>query len=244
MLSIVVLALNEEKLLRATLDTIHQSQKEAGGIAIEIIIVNDGSIDRTPEVIRQLESEYSWVRSIHHDSNLGIGKSFLDAVEVARFPYVTVFCGDNDTTVFTMTSLFRSAGKADLVLSYVMNTEERSFLRNLISRIFGFIYTITFNIHVQYVHGGPIYRVEDLRKLALKSDRYSLFVEINVKLLRSGVTYLEVPAVMNPEAKKTSSALRMKNLVEVLKSYLRLILEVYVFERERYSKRSKRILDF
>jgi hypothetical protein len=75
----------------------------------------------------------------------------------------------------------------------------------------------------------------------LRARRYSLHGEINAKLLRQPITFVEIDGYMNPSVVK-SSALSLKNIIEVVRSYLRLCLEIFVAHPEKYSSKATRVL--
>ena len=59
MISFLVTAYNEEKYIKATVDTIYKSVKNVEFIEkFEIIIVNDGSDDLTEKNIQELKSDF------------------------------------------------------------------------------------------------------------------------------------------------------------------------------------------
>ena len=58
MISVTIPCLNEEKNLERTVNTVFQAAEEAGNFSLDIIIVNDGSTDRTAEVIASLQAEH------------------------------------------------------------------------------------------------------------------------------------------------------------------------------------------
>lgn len=241
MISVVVPALNEEKKLYSAVCNIIQASQDGQKIPIEVIIINDGSTDQTDQVIRKLEKEFPFVRSIHHKENLGIGKSFLEAVDLAKYEKITIFPGDDYSHPYLIRQLLSHANVADFVISYTMNTEYRRLRRHVLSSIFCFLYMITFNCHLKYMNGSPVYRVSQLKKLKLRARRYSIFAEINIKLLRMGVSFYEVDGYMNSDSHK-SSALRLGNVVEAVSTFIKLILDVYFFKKELFSKKPNRIL--
>src|SRR3989344_780338 len=69
----------------------------------EIIIVEDGSPDRTGEVADSLSSQYPEVRVIHHPKNMGYGAALRDGFLNAKYQYVMYTDGDfqYDVTEFT-----------------------------------------------------------------------------------------------------------------------------------------------
>jgi glycosyltransferase involved in cell wall biosynthesis len=240
MLSVVIPALNEEQYLEATVLNVVDSAQRTGVKQLDIIVINDGSTDGTADVIRKLESRFPFVRSIHHPRNQGIGQSFIDALTIAKYDRITFFSGDNNAHRSTIDALFANFDKADVVISYFINTEARGRFRNLLSTVFSTIHVTFFDLHVKYINGNAVYPTELLRETQLNARGYSIYAEINVKLLRRGVTFLEVAGYSNPEATK-SQAVRAKNLMNVMRSFLFLLYEVRVRDKTLYLKNPTRI---
>ena len=69
--SIVIPCYNEEKTLRHTVARVQEIADET--LELEILIVDDCSADKSLEIARQLEKEFSEVRSLHHEINQGKG---------------------------------------------------------------------------------------------------------------------------------------------------------------------------
>ncbi len=89
--SIVIPAFNEENAIAATVDTIRSALKESPYAGAEIIVVNDGSSDRTAEIAQNLGITY--VRNPH---NVGYGRSLKRGIAAAQ--YDTILITDADQT--------------------------------------------------------------------------------------------------------------------------------------------------
>lgn len=87
-LTIVVPVFNEELTIRAVLNSL-RFQPVPGDV--EIIVVDDGSTDQTPEVICDLPH----VR-IRHEKNLGKGAAILTGIERATGTHLLVFDADSE----------------------------------------------------------------------------------------------------------------------------------------------------
>ena len=61
-----------------------------------------------------------------------------------------------------------------------------------------------------------------------------------MKMLRRGVTFLEIPGEMNKSATK-SQAIKLKNFVEVIGTFFRLIWQVHFSQKEAYLRPARRI---
>lgn len=88
MLSVVIPALNEEAAIGATVREVRHVLQEAG-IVHEIIVVDDGSQDRTGEIAS--EAGASVLRHVH---NLGYGRSLKDGIAVAEYPAIAIADAD------------------------------------------------------------------------------------------------------------------------------------------------------
>ncbi len=240
MITIMVPALNEEARLLPTVTNIVKNAQAVGLETYDIVIVNDGSTDKTEEVVTLLKDRFPGVRSIHHPRNLGIGASFVEVIRIAKYDRILIIGGDNNVTGYLIQKLLRNYDRADLVGSYFMNSECRGHFRQLLSMVYCMIYVATFDIHLKYINGNTVYSVAQLKKLQLNSKRYSISAEVNTKLLRQGITFFEVGGYAHPEASK-SSAIRLANIVEVVRTYLRLVYEVYISDRVKYGKRAQRV---
>lgn len=241
MISIAVPAFNEEKKLAEAIDTILEGARAAGDPPLEIIIVDDGSTDGTAGVILKLERRLPFVRSIRHPRNMGFGASFKDAIGAARHEKICLFAGDNVTTAYTVMNLLRHRDRADVVVAYSVNTEVRSVLRSSLSTIFNLAYCVVFGVHMKYLQGAPCFPVARLKELNLRTDGPGLLAEINVKLLRSGATFMEIDGYYNP-GRQINSAISLHSLMRTLGGFLSLAYEIHIGDRARYRRAPRRVI--
>ena len=236
--SLFVPAYNEEKYLSNTVEMCLEALKLCSIQTFEIIIVNDGSRDKTGDIINELAVRYPFVVPLHNDKNRGFGNAFKRALEVAQYDRFFVVTGDNELDVPLLKELMTNMYKADLILVYFLNREIRGRKRNLLSTLFNTIYMITYSIFVQYVNGGAIYNTEKLKKVQLISNRFSIIMEASIKSLLSGCSYYEVSGYMQ-RGLEGSTSLSFKNLVEVVLTYLRLFYTIKI--RREFSSTPRRI---
>ena len=240
MLTILVPALNEETALADTVRTVHRIASEVLPDQPEFLIVNDGSTDRTGEIADALAAEISGVRVIHHPKNMGVGYCFREALHAAKGERFTGFAGDNNVAPRLIRELLSNANKADVVISYIVNTEERGSFRHVVSTLFSMTYVLFFGIHLKYINGNTVWPTHLLRDCDIRAQGYSIMAETNVKMLRRGVTFMEIPGEMNKSATK-SQAIKLKNLFEVIGTFFRLVWQVHFSQKETYSRPARRI---
>lgn len=240
MITVMVPALNEERLLGDTVRDIVTAARQAGGVKLDIIIVNDGSVDRTAEVADGLTREHSCVRVVHNEKNIGIGESFKKVLQLARYPKFLIVAGDNDMPQALMVEVFRNAARADLVLAFFLNRETRGRWRNAISMLFQMIYMLTFNVYVMYITGPCLYPTEMLKTFRVRSKRFSIPVELTLKCLLSGCSYHEIGGKKNAIAEDGGS-LKLGNLWEVVVTYFMLIVELKFTQKKFFNKPPVRV---
>ena len=243
MITVMVAALNEEARLEGTIINLVKSAKQAGSVLLDIVVVDDGSTDRTPQVIKRLEKRYPFVRSIHHAKNMGIGTGLREVITIAKYSKFMLIPGDNLVAPSLIKKLFVNRNKAELVISYQLNKEIRTVLRNILSDLYGLIYMATFNVWIQYLNSVCIYPTRKLQKIDIKSSRFSICAEMTIKLLRLGCTFYELPGVYMKVGLPGSTSISFKNLIEIFSTYLRMIYEIKIVNNHMYKYCPKRVDD-
>jgi glycosyltransferase involved in cell wall biosynthesis len=89
LISIVIPAYNEEEAIGEDLDLIRATMG-ASGYDYEVLVVDDGSTDRTAEIVRQRP----WVRMIQHPHNRGVGAARTTGVKAAQGDVIVMTDGD------------------------------------------------------------------------------------------------------------------------------------------------------
>jgi glycosyltransferase involved in cell wall biosynthesis len=89
--SIVVPCYNEEAAIAIVIQRIQDAMAKAAGFLYEIIVVDDGSQDRTAEVAAGRA-----VRLVRHPKNLGYGKAIVSGIDVAQYDLIAII--DSDET--------------------------------------------------------------------------------------------------------------------------------------------------
>ena len=90
-ISVVIPAYNEEMTILETINEINEICNEGLLASYEIIIINDGSTDKTPEILNQTN-----ITVINHPHNIGYGRSLKDGIRSAK--YDTIVITDADGT--------------------------------------------------------------------------------------------------------------------------------------------------
>jgi glycosyltransferase involved in cell wall biosynthesis len=240
-LTVAIPALNEEHNIAATVQSVLDASATVPDLQVEILVIDDGSTDRTAEVTEKLALTHPTLRLLKNPVNMGLGSSIRRAIKEATSEKFILIPGDNDIPLTMLKMLFGNAYAADMVISYFLNNECRGRKRYLLSSLFKLIYTSTFDLYLMYVNGPAVYPLSKLRELTLASTRFSIVVEINVLLLRQGATFVELPSYRQVGLEGSTSA-SLRSFLETVRVYLKVFADVFFRERERYSKRPIRVI--
>ncbi|HUI07373.1 MAG TPA: glycosyltransferase family 2 protein [Verrucomicrobiae bacterium] len=215
--SFVVTALNEEGNINATVDSI-RSAIQGRLDDYEMILVNDGSTDRTGEVMEKLAASADRIQVVHNPKNLGFGGAFKSGAVRARKEYVVRICGDNAVPAEGIGVVLDRIGQADLVIPYIANPQFRSWGRRLGSRTFTKIINTCFGLSVHYYNHCVVFPRDLLNSITIVTNGFAYQAEAVVKLLKAGCSYVEVGVNDLPRFQGESTALKPKNVLNVVRA--------------------------
>jgi glycosyltransferase involved in cell wall biosynthesis len=116
-LSVVFPAFNEEANIRGVVEDAHRTVPKLAPI-FEIIVVNDGSKDRTGEICDRLVEELSNVRVVHHPRNRGYGAALKSGIMLARYDLIFFTDADGQFDLTEVAALVEQADAYDIVAGY------------------------------------------------------------------------------------------------------------------------------
>jgi len=241
-ITICIPAYNEESNILTTIQTVERAAKLAKVTAYNILILNDGSTDKTEEIVKAVARKNSKIILENNERNSGIGFTIKKLIQLATGDKICFVPGDDILSLHTLHNYFTNMHKADIIFVYFINKEERSAFRIFLSLMFNLICTFMFNAHVNYINGSGIYNASLLKKIDIRSHGYFISAEMNLKLLLQGATFYEVGGYIKSNVTK-SNAIKVRNLIDVMYCFLRLFFEVKFFSRGEYSRRPKRIIE-
>jgi glycosyltransferase involved in cell wall biosynthesis len=122
-LSIVIPSYNEEASIAATVQRVSTAAR-AIGIPHEILAVNDGSHDRTGDVVRGLLPAIPELRLVEHFPNRGYGGALRAGFDAARHDWIAFLPGDNQFDPSELGLLMARGDRADIVSGFRANRQD------------------------------------------------------------------------------------------------------------------------
>jgi glycosyltransferase involved in cell wall biosynthesis len=191
-LSVVMPCFNEA-------DTVREVVKEvlASDLVGELVIVDDGSTDATPDVLAELDDDR--VRVLVHGVNQGKGAALRTGFDAASLPYVLVQDADLEYDPGEYRKLLQPAldGRADVVYGsrFIGGSEHRVlyFWHSVGNRFLTLLSNMTTNLNLTDMETCyKLFRREVLERIVIEEDRFGVEPELTAKVARLGCRVYEV----------------------------------------------------
>jgi len=236
-LCVIVPGLNEEAAVRGAVEELVAALRSAA-VEWEIIVVNDGSTDRTGEIAEELARREPRIRVIHHERPMGVGYSFLEGIGAASTSVLTWGPADGENDPAELLKYLPLIEHVDIVIPFVINKGVRPLLRRVLSALYLSIIYMTFRTRFNYTNGNIIYRRKVFDAIHPRSTGFLVHAECLVRAIRAGFTFAEVPVVLKRRVEGDSKAILFKSFVGVVRAYLALRWSLYLGRERRRGAQS------
>ncbi len=220
-ISLVLPAHNEEPNIRAVVEEAAQVLTTAFS-DYEIVVVNDGSKDRTLQIAQQLASENPHVKVVNHPVNRGYGAALTSGFNAATGDYIMFMDSDRQFDINDVHRLTPFVPEYDSVAGYRIKRNDPAH-RLLNARIFGFAVMLLFDIHVRDIDCAfKIFHADVLRGINLGSPGALINTEILAKAKARGCTLTQVGVNHYPRLEGEQSGASVKVVFRAFWEMLRL----------------------
>jgi len=220
---IVLPCFNEERNIKPL---IHSIDEVVGPhIPYKIIAVNDGSYDRTCEVLKDLSADYP-VEILDHTNNMGLGAALRTGLLAAAEEsfdedLIIVMDSDNTHNPKHVLDMLIAAVNADVVVGsrYVKGGMQLNVPshRAILSKTINVLARKLFQLPLKDATSGfRCFRADLLKRLhnafrnnIIESDGFAASLELLLKAVRSGGVVIEVPILLDYGRKGGASKMRL-----------------------------------
>ncbi len=217
-LSVVLPAFNEEVLLAGTVRSL-AGTLAALGVSHEIILVDDGSRDRTGAIADELARTLPAL-SVCHQENQGLGGALRTGIARARGQYVLTWPADVPVERDDLAPFVDRLGAADVLVGVRSRRAGYNPLMQLNSWIYPRLVALLFGLRLRDVNWIHLYRTDYIRRVTLTQRGIPMLVEALVRLRDLGATFLEVPSEMKARTAGVASASRLRIMGRTLRGLI------------------------
>ena len=209
-LTVIIPVYNEER-------TIEQVVRAVAAVAMdkEIVVVDDASVDRTPEILRGLEAE-GLIRAFRQVPNQGKGAAVRRGIAEARGEICVIQDADLEYQPGDFPELIRPIVEygADAVYGSRFLGPHRVFLywHYAANRLLTWIANVLYDTMLTDMETGyKAVRTGVLREMGLRSSTFDIEPEITAKLFKRKRKVFEVPITYNGRTYAEGKKIRAKD---------------------------------
>ena len=196
-ISVVVPAFNEEKNLRTSINVIHSYLTEVVDTNFEILIIENGSTDKTAEIAIELDKEFTHVRAFSL-KKASLGDAYRYGIHKASCDMITAYPVDLAFSLDFIGKAFELLDKYPIIFGVRFHQKseiDRPFIRILISKLHTSLVNLLFHTHYNDVDCLKAYRGNLGKKLVKFTSASGPFIEVELTYLieKLGIKFREIP---------------------------------------------------
>lgn len=225
--SITIPAFNEEKTIeQVTLNALLSISKLAKDY--EILLINDGSNDKTGKIIDSLKRKYKdKIRVINHAKNLGFSGAMKSCYENANGDYIFLGPADGQFDYSQIELFLEKIPESDIVVAFRVKNEE-SIRRKVNSFFFHLVAKVLFGIPLKEFSSCILYSktVRNSIKINAASNSCLFLPELMYKAMEKKFKFAQVPINFYKRKGGVAKGSHIKMILETLSEMLRFWFEI------------------
>jgi glycosyltransferase involved in cell wall biosynthesis len=224
-LSIIIPAYNESRTIRKVLAAIAAVDF---GIAHEVIVVDDASLDRTADVLAELDDQRQPVRLIQNPENMGKGASVSRGLREALGDIIIVQDADLELDPRDIPSLIEPIVRGEAQAVYGSRflkkrwPSKMAFENWVANKVLNLVVNLLYRARLTDVSCGyKAVGADLLRSIGLRCRRYEFCFEVTAKLKKRGVQILERPISFEARAREEGKKIRRADFFKAVWTLIR-----------------------
>lgn len=203
-------AYNEEANIEAVLEETRDFLKNAG-VDFEIVVVNDGSRDRTAEMLKSWQKKCPQLVVISHARNKGYGAAVSKGLQAARGDLIFFTDSDRQFDIRELIIFLDQIPRYDFVVGY-RRVRHDPLGRVMLANVFRLLSRLLFSIKVRDVNCAfKLFQARVIQSMRLTQPGALINLEIFALAQKLGYRFIELPVTHRPrlKGKQTGGSLRV-----------------------------------
>ena len=216
-LSILMAAYNEE---RTILGVVHSILQTRFPCEVELIVVDDGSMDATPDLLKEIDDPRVIIH--RHAKNSGKGAGILTAASLATGTHLVPFDADMEYAPEDIANMLGPVikGRADVVYGvrlFGCNTVYQTYRYAIGNKVMTHFANILYNSYLNDMHTClKLMPLPMFRELNLTETGFGLDTQVTAMMLLSGVRPFEVPVSYYSRSHEQGKKINWRDAVRCL----------------------------
>lgn len=221
-ISVILPIYNEQSIIKKTIQHVRKNIPKYVQ-HYEIIAVDDGSNDKTPQILKQLKDKYPEIKVVTHRPNKGYGATIQSGIRKAKYAWIFFMDSDLQFNVNDIATFIPYTKNYDLVVGYRKDRADHK-RRIIMSEIYNSIVRILFPVPIRDIDCAfKLMHKETLRELGKLSNSFFVSSEFMIKSTLNGARIKELPVTHLPrtagKSKVTMSKI-LKTIMDLGKIYI------------------------
>ena len=221
-ISLVFPAWNEEEYIEKAVFKATKALKNLTN-NYEIIIVDDGSIDRTKEIAEKLAREDRHLKVLRHKTNQKLGKTLRTGISAAQkdlILYSDIDLPFDFKEIKNMIALMELTN-ADIISAFRFDRAKKEFGRAIYSFIYNFLIKILFRVNIKDINcPAKLFKKSIFEKIELKSNGSFIDAELIIKSIKRGYKVRQMGVEYFPRIESRSRASDLRTILGILKEMI------------------------
>ena len=228
--SLIITLFNEQDNILELFDKILSLKLTKYGLD-ELVLVDNGSIDKTSKIIKELESKYSWIHAVYLKVNQNYGGGILHGINNSKNNIVAIIPGDLQICPSELKKLFqlyitKNTKTNRLLIKGKRDSRDDSAFMRIVSYIYNKLASFIFGIKPIDINGLPkIFNKKLVNSLRTNVNKSFLFdLELILTCIDNNYDILEssVKLVDRRSGKSSWSGKRLKTCIQIFYEMIRL----------------------
>lgn len=192
----------------------------------EVIVVDDGSRDRTGAIADRLASADSHVKVVHHQVNRGYGAAVISGIRAASKPYVLLCDGDGQFDPADLERMTPFVPEYDVVAGRRVRRAD-PLIRRINGRAWSELVRALLGITIRDIDCGfKLFKREKLEGMDLRAHGAMISTELMARLAGQGAKVKEVDVNHLPRVAGEQSGASLQVVMRAFKELITLYREL------------------
>lgn len=206
----------------------------------EIVIINDGSPDKSGEIADKIALENPLVKVIHHEINQGYGAAIKSGFQNARYNWVCFTDGDDEYDINDLRKMIKLNEYYDLIITF-RYVKLYSTLRVFISSVYNKFFRIVFRTNYRDISTGLRLMKKDVfEELTIISDSPFNGAEITLRTMLKGYRVGEMGIQTFPREFGKGASVSPKNILRTIKDMRKVYKNIFSSTYELPDNRARK----
>jgi glycosyltransferase involved in cell wall biosynthesis len=184
----------------------------------ELILINNGSNDRTISILRRLEKKNKKLVILDYKKNINPSGVIIEALKAARGKYVGFTAGDGEISALDTYKVYEALVKKGYEVCKTVRIKRKDgFTRRISSYIFNLLVICFFNLWVEDVNGYPLLMKKEVW-MTINTKVKNLMINVDI-LYKSKKKHFKLGKIFVVHRKRAGGTSRVYNARKPMQSF-------------------------